>query len=386
MKKEKKFRLRGKKLFLTYPQLDKSIEFIKEKTLEQLKEKLKHIEYYLIGEEKHEDGGIHLHCFLELRVSFDTSDVHSLDLIFDKVKYHGNYQIGKKKNSIIEYIIKDCNFITNLILAHKNGKLLKPTEHLYNVCLEHGYHKAKDLLYSGYPDIAIKKGGTLLKNLNEFSEYLVQKNSHKIEKQNIFNLEDFDMLKPDIFTKIINWLKEGCYQGFKVTLILHGPAGTGKTQLAKSIFKFLNIDYLTISEINDFKNYDSSRHKGILIDDLDAESLTRINTLNIVDSSDGKSIRVLYGIVTPKPLIPRIITTNRLKDFTKNGTNELLRRLKDIYIPEKISSKFNIQINIQNNISYSSSCNNYFGDNLGISKEELNKYIIKIKEYIEKKE
>ena len=85
IKGKKQFRLRVKKLFLTYPQLDKNIEFLKEEVLSKLK--LKHIEYYLIGEEKHEDGGIHLHCFLELRVSFDTSDVHSLDLIFDKLKF-----------------------------------------------------------------------------------------------------------------------------------------------------------------------------------------------------------------------------------------------------------------------------------------------------------
>ena len=41
-KNKKQFRLRGKKLFLTYPQLDKNIEFIKEEALSQLKLKIKH--------------------------------------------------------------------------------------------------------------------------------------------------------------------------------------------------------------------------------------------------------------------------------------------------------------------------------------------------------
>ena len=76
---------------------NKNIEFLKEEVLSLLKSKLKHIEYYLIGEEKHEDGGIHIHCFFELKTSFDTMNVKYLDLELENQIYHGNYQIGKKK-------------------------------------------------------------------------------------------------------------------------------------------------------------------------------------------------------------------------------------------------------------------------------------------------
>lgn len=169
-------------------------------------------------------------------------------------------------------------------------------------------------------------------------------------------------------------MKSGTNNGYHITLILHGPGGTGKTMLAKSIFKTLEIEPLVVSQINDFKNYDSSKHKGILIDDLDAESLSRLETLNLIDSIDGKSIRVLYGVVSPIGLIPKIITTNKLEDFTKNGAKELIRRLKDIYIPESISSKFNIQINIQNN-------NYFFGETLGISKEVFQKKMSQLEEF-----
>lgn len=100
--------------------------------------------------------------------------------------------------------------------------------------------------------------------------------------------------------------------GFNITLILHGPGDTGKTMLAKTIFKDFNIEHLIISDINDFRKYDSSKHKGILIDDLDAESLSCLETLNIINSSDDKLIRFLYRIVSPIGLITRIITTNKL--------------------------------------------------------------------------
>ena len=138
----------------------------------------------------------------------------------------------------------------------------------------------------------------------------------------------------------------------------------------------MGINYLEVSEINNFKKYDSSFHKGILIDDMDAEALSRLETLNIIDSASGKSVRILYGIITPTALIPRIITTNRLGDYTKNGVNELIRRVKDIYIPKTISSKFGFQINIQNN--------NYFGDSIGVSKEKFDKLLKEFAEFRKK--
>lgn len=166
--------------------------------------------------------------------------------------------------------------------------------------------------------------------------------------------------------------------GFKVSLIFYGPGGTGKTMLAKSVFKLLDIEPLVVNQINDFKSYDSSRHKGILIDDLDAESLSRLEVLNIIDTS-GKSVRCLYGIITPTALISKFITTNRLEDFTKYGRGELVRRLKSIYIPESISSKFNIQINIQQN-------NYFFGESLGYSKEKLEETLLRLEKLNKKPE
>lgn len=50
---------------------------------------------------------------------------------------------------------------------------------------------------------------------------------------------------------------------------------------------------------------------------MDAEELFKLETLNIINSKGGKLIRILCGIITSTALIPQIITTNCLKDYTK---------------------------------------------------------------------
>jgi hypothetical protein len=372
---KKDFRLRGKKLYLTYSQLDKNVEFIKEEALNQLKNKLKSIKEYIIAEEKHQDGGLHIHCFFELNIKIDISGADYFDLIFNGKVYHGNYQIGKKKMAIISYLVKECNYITNMHLPVKDGKVLKPEEHLFYICKEEGLNRAEEALYEYYPLIAAKKGSTILKNLTRLSNFNLEKKTESTELERIFKIEDFDLLSEKSFLEIIEWVNEGLSKGFPITLVFHGPPRTGKTQLGRSIFQSLGISFLEISDIQDLKKLDLTFHRGLLVDDLDFAQLNRGILLNILDSRASKTIPVKYGAVTTEAYIPRIVTTNNLNSL-HNGLEELKRRTKVIYIPEKISSKFDIQIHIQNNY--------YFGDNIGVSKEKLDKILYRFNSFAKK--
>lgn len=367
--KNKKFRLRGKKLFLTYPQLDTSIEFLKEEALKQLQTKIKNIGFYLISEEQHEDGGIHLHCYFELNIKIDLSDVNYLDLLFNGVLYHGNYQIGKKKQALLDYIVKDENFITNMTIHIKDGRVLKPEEHLFEVCKNEGYNKAEENLYELYPLLAARKASSLLKNLSKLSKFKTIQKIEENQVDKVFAIEDFDKLSNNDLKEIEDWVQKGISSGFSITLVLWGPPGTGKTQLGKAIFDLLKIDFIEISNIQDFKQLDLTKHRGILIDDLDTIDLDRGIILNILDSRASKTVPVKYGAVSTESYIPRIVTTNDLDALYKGGFEELKRRTKTIFISSKISSKFDIQINIQN---IDNSINNYYGDNIGVSKDKLN--------------
>jgi Geminivirus Rep catalytic domain len=119
-KKNKTFRLQGKHLFLTYPQVALS----REEALEQIKEKVlpRRIEEYVISTEKHSTGTEHLHVYVKLDKASDIENKNRLDLETEgkegKEKKHGNYQSCRSYNNVVNYIIKGGreNVLTNMDL------------------------------------------------------------------------------------------------------------------------------------------------------------------------------------------------------------------------------------------------------------------------------
>ena len=99
--------------FCTWPQCP----ITKEEALKILDSKLL-IKEYVICEEKHEDGSPHLHAFIKLKAR-----VHFKKDRFDLEEYHGNYQTAKSFRSVIRYVTKDGNYISNIdiksALEHK---------------------------------------------------------------------------------------------------------------------------------------------------------------------------------------------------------------------------------------------------------------------------
>ncbi len=66
--KTKRFRIRTKKLFLTYPQVP-SVENIEEQFVKVLKNKFKNNSMkYFVCKEEHKDGNPHIHAYLEFDI------------------------------------------------------------------------------------------------------------------------------------------------------------------------------------------------------------------------------------------------------------------------------------------------------------------------------
>jgi hypothetical protein len=104
MEKEKKFRLQGVNIFLTYPQ----IKIEREEVLEQLREKLKprKVVEYAISTEKHEKEGEHVHVYIKLDKRCDIRDSKRLDLEVEGEKRHGRYETCKSKKNVVKYVVK----------------------------------------------------------------------------------------------------------------------------------------------------------------------------------------------------------------------------------------------------------------------------------------
>jgi hypothetical protein len=135
-----KFRLNSKNLSLTYPQCSisktEALKFLSAKLGDNLKE-------YLIVQEVHEDGNLHLHCYLELNKRVDYNSATCLDML----DCHGNYQSTKKKESWIEYLLKSdkeplqsMDFKEYLSNA-KNHKKTQQNIDFLNSCLTLGPQK-----------------------------------------------------------------------------------------------------------------------------------------------------------------------------------------------------------------------------------------------------
>jgi len=80
---------------------------------------------YVIAQEKHEDGGLHIHAFIKVdkRVNFKNG-------IFDLPEHHGNYQVAKSWRAVQKYITKDGVYISNIDLESAKNKTGKRNKDL----------------------------------------------------------------------------------------------------------------------------------------------------------------------------------------------------------------------------------------------------------------
>lgn len=113
-----KQRIRAKGWFLTWPKCPIG----KQMMLEELQAKFD-VDEYVICEEEHKDGDLHLHAFLKVKKKIEWKP-----RLFDVQGYHGEYQVAKSWRAVVEYVKKDGNYISNIDLnaaAKKQSKMKK---------------------------------------------------------------------------------------------------------------------------------------------------------------------------------------------------------------------------------------------------------------------
>lgn len=348
MSNNQKFRIRHQKFLLEYTGLyltdSSSRDQIKELALEQLSRifvskitQSSTIDQFIITEDLFIDGSLRLEMLFILKNPFCSSDPSCFNLKFEGKVYQACISPLKNTKEYVSYLLGKNKNISNISL--KSNKLTE-IETLFEPGMETGLENFKSVLYSNHKALAATKGTSLCANL---SQALFHKNQNisKTFGQSYFKFSQFDLISLNLFNSIKDWCLLGKGLGyFPRTLVLTGKAGTGKTQLARTILNdILKINFLEISSTEELYKYSADDHKGLLIDDISFQHLTRDTVVNLLDSQSSKVVRILYGKVQLTRGMPRIVTTN---SFEFAHRPEIMRRVIVLTVDDVICSNFDL--------------------------------------------
>ena len=329
----KEFRIRSRRFFLTYPQLPAeaiNLEEIAISNYERIFSMKRSDFHYVACVELHGDGNPHLHVYLEFASVQKIYSANKLDLIIDGYEepFHGNYQAVKSERATIEYIMKAGvgQVKTNKKLPIVNGVYYSNCEeHLNAVLRASGLAEAKNVLFDQYPREAIRRGNHLLLNLIGMSSHLQELRSST--HVHVYDLTEFQNISATVW----RWVENPSIG----TLVLYGPSGTGKTELAKALLKSMGLNYIIIGDKNSLRKFDVSLHQAIIFDDMNFEPIAREELIALLDTHNGGDIRILYSVVHVPGYVARIFTTNRPQNLFQHDS-ALERRAVPVEVTEPV--------------------------------------------------
>lgn len=268
----KKFRLSGRRLFLTYSQVPEA--WTKEELLTFLESALEPytIGKYSVGREKHADGGFHFHVYLEMDRKMNIRDCRK----FDREGFHPNIKPGAPRVHI-GYSQKDGDFIANVspensyIGMAKRGELAEA---------EKAFAEAHPMQYV----LHLHQVRTSLASLGTPPSRFRPR---------------FGPHCRTLTTASTSWEKT------TKTLVLLGPSGVGKTTWALAQGQAP----LLVSHPDGLKKM--TKETDLLVfDDMTFSHWPRTSVIHLTDLEQDRQINVKHGIVTIPAGLPRIITSN----------------------------------------------------------------------------
>lgn len=107
--KRQQFRLNGKHIFLTYPQCAETREYMRDMILGKQMISKWRIEKYIVSQEEHKEGGLHIHAYIRLdrRMDILTNEFWDIPHKDTPEFYHGNYQVATRPKNVIDYVLKE---------------------------------------------------------------------------------------------------------------------------------------------------------------------------------------------------------------------------------------------------------------------------------------
>lgn len=272
--KKNLFRLQSKKLFLTYSQIQD--KFNKEELKEFLCNKLD-VNKYVVAEEPHKDGGLHMHVYLELNKICNIINCHFLD--FKEI--HGNYVKVKNDYKVKKYCTKEDNYITNII--HFGVDFMKDAK---NLAQKGKINEALDIIINNLPK-EIKFLDKYQANFNLV--YKLERLKNNPKKNYRFELDTFQ------YDEIKEKMNEFMKCKFDKSLYFEGTSGWGKTQFLKTYFS--KYDPLKVGHIDKLKTL-KHNNKCIIFDDMSFCHWPRESCIHLLNVDDDTDINVKCSMVT----------------------------------------------------------------------------------------
>lgn len=270
-----RFRLRGKRFFLTYPQcphLGGSI------AAAQLCTELGS-NRYLVCRELHADKTEHLHVFVEFSTVFATCDPTRFDLRSDGHTYHGNYQVVRSARSVSSYVLKDGDF-------DSVGFTPQEIRDLRKLAKERTYERIGERLLAGdrVETLVRANPGLLLK----FDIARIQRQADAVRSFDD-SLKDRICDKLDIFNYRFEFdVTKACRNGGNYHVWLCGEPGSGKS----TIFRSSPLRFYYVDDVNNWAQYDDANFDAILFDDVTPTSLHKFGFAPLNRLLDGPPVRM----------------------------------------------------------------------------------------------
>lgn len=295
-----RYQLRTKRLFLTYPQCTLS----KQDALTLLSQKLPSIKEYVIAQERHQNGDLHLHAYLYLEDTLSTSNSRFLDI----GGFHGNYQSCRSEKGVVRYCTKEEDFISNFDVGERVDK-----------------RKSKKTLVG---EKLVNSNLNLVEAVKQFPDLIFDYNKLKNNLNQYFKdatprRPGLPLFIPNSFGKVLSTTLAGKRRHF---WIWSDQPNKGKTTNAKTWYKNFNMHL----QSGDFTYWTfNGDEEGLIIDEYNSARLSWSSLNSICDGTF--SYRIFQGGLKGNlNFLVIVLSNSRISDLYPFKNQFLYERFNEI--------------------------------------------------------
>lgn len=317
----KKFRAQWKHGMLTYscPTTVQEHPIPDKETIMTFLKNLRNYDGCVVSKELHADGKVHYHAYIRFQPKCDTINAR----YFDINGVHPNITHNEGPRKMINYVIKDGDYIADKVLIDAKTKTQNHDEAYANALKLAGeghVNEAHAALREGDPSHYCRAYTAIAAALKaEYERNAIQRAPVVIKETNWCTDDQFIDLNAFVGR-----------EDYKRTHILVGPAGIGKTQLAKYLLHKAGCKRIAVvrqvEQMREYKDAD-----GIVFDELNVNAgdkkWEREAQVGIVCNADNASLPARYGNIELRSNVLRVITTNVLNRCIDFSDAAIARRI-----------------------------------------------------------